>query len=153
MYEHERIAQRIDAIYKLRSSIGVENTFQIAQLANYTCILISAYLERAIVELIVDYCTKRGAGQVAAFVAAQIGRFQNPSSEKVVTLLRNFGEPVSSRLTSSLSDEMRSSIDSIVSNRNNLAHGRNATVTFSMLGTWDEQIRKFVSKLQNVILT
>lgn len=150
MREHERIAQKIDLIYKLISEI--DDRFLVAQLANYTCILIAGYLERALIDVIVIYCEKRATPQVAAFAAAQISRFQNPSSEKVIKILGAFGEPIQGRTVDALSDPTSSAIDSIVSNRNNLAHGRNATVTFTMLRGWDQQIRAFVSDLQQKVL-
>ncbi len=152
MPEHEKIAQRIDVIYKMLGDFSPDQTFLIAQLANYTCILLSAYIERAVVGLINDYCAKRGAPTVAAFVASQIGRFQNPSSDKVERLLVGFGEPISARVRTLLTEEVRSAVDSVVSNRNNLAHGRNATVTFSMLKTWDSKIRALILDLETQAL-
>jgi hypothetical protein len=152
MLEYEKIGQRVDVIYKLIGEMTPDQSFLIAQLANYTCILLSAYIERAIVEIIEGYCTLRGSPTVAAFVSGQIGKFQNPSSDKVEKLLAGFGEPIIGRVKALLTDESRSAIDSVVSNRNNLAHGRNATVTFSMLKGWDKEIRRLIASLKNEAL-
>jgi hypothetical protein len=146
--EHERIAQKLDTLYARVLKIDSDNTFVVAQLANYACILSASYLERAMVDVASEYCEKRAVPAVSTFVNAQLGRFPNPRAERVRNFVSSFGEPIRTQFASIFTDEIQTAIDSVVSNRNNLAHGRNATVTFSMLKAWDNQLRKFVHALK-----
>ena len=84
-----RLKRRLDGAFTRAPSSSSEIELQ-SDFARYLCILVSGYLENAIVALVLDYVQRRSGPEVTSFVDAQLNRWTNANAEKIFSLLGSF---------------------------------------------------------------
>jgi hypothetical protein len=77
-------------------------------------------------------------------VEYELSDFQNPKMGRILELVAKFSLEWRRELDN-LDDEITSAVNSIVSNRNLIAHGQDTSVTFSMVKHWYEGVNKLIA--------
>jgi hypothetical protein len=103
-----------------------------AELTKHLCVLSSGLLEVSCRDILNRYISRRAAPEVRRFVSTRLLEFQSAKVRNVVDLLQAFDPHQADKWRSSLSDEQADSIDSIVNNRHQIAHGRSIGLSFSV---------------------
>jgi len=108
-----------------------------AELTKHLCVLSSGLLEVGCRDILNRYTSRRSSPQVQRFVAARLNEFQMPKS---ATWLNCCNALIGSatKWRASLSDEDADSIDSIVNNRHQIAHGRSVGLSFDVFTRYHE---------------
>lgn len=104
-----------------------------AELTKYLCVLLSGLLEVSARDILLRYSAKRSSPQVARYVGAQLEYLQSAKVGSLVDAMSGFDPVAAAKWRSGLSDEQVDSIDSIVSNRHQIAHGRSIGLSFNVL--------------------
>ena len=138
-----RLKQQLDATFKRAKRVGQDLELQ-ADFARYLCVLVSGYIERAVVALVREHAQQKGAPTLQRFVEQQTKTFANPKVVRVQELLGSFDQNWQQDLKDSLDDEQRDAVNSIVALRNTIAHGGSVGLTYS-------NIRKYYQQAQHVI--
>ncbi len=100
-------------------------------------------------EALGEYCDKRCTPEVASFVKRRLKDLQNPRTDKLEELLGSFSEVWRKDLLIFFGDgETKGHINSIVTNRNQIAHGRTTTVTISQTKDWLRSIKRFADYVE-----
>lgn len=99
----------------------------------YLCVLSSGHIETSIRYIYSQYAEKKSHKNVANYIIYNLRRFQNAKTEKILTLTSAFSKDWRDELEKFITDEMKESIDSIVENRNSIAHGKSVGLTYSSL--------------------
>ncbi|MCZ6677561.1 MAG: HEPN domain-containing protein [Candidatus Poribacteria bacterium] len=139
---HQRLLalfERIDEIEDLELK---------AHWARYLCILSSGFIETSVRAIYSAYARNKAHSNIVNFVEAQLRRFQNPKMQQILNVTRTFNPSWADNLESETEGEIKASIDSIVANRNNIAHGRNVGVSYSQIKSWYENVVKLVDILE-----
>ena len=123
--EVERQKRRLDAVFERISSVD-DDPELLSDLARYLCVLISGFLEQAVIELILEYASVRSSESVQRHVAGRIRRFTTPNAKNLAELLGSFDLDLQNKLETYLIDEYKDAVDSIVNLRHAIAHGRSA---------------------------
>jgi hypothetical protein len=101
-----------------------------AHLGRYLCVLVAGFAENAISEVYGDYCEGRASPPVKNYAISQLERVQNPKAQRFLEVARAFSPAWSAELAAFLElDGRKEAIDSIMSNRHLIAHGRMPTIT------------------------
>jgi hypothetical protein len=117
-----RYQQRLDKLFdKIKDIQDIELQ---SHWARYLCILVSGYIETSILSIYSDYAKKKASPNVSNFVSSILDRFQNPKMNKILELVHDFNPQWEAELKNFTDGELGDSVDSIVANRHNLAHGR-----------------------------
>lgn len=98
----------------------------------YLCVLTAGFLENALVELYSDYVKNAANSQVASFATKRLENISNPKSGKFVETARSFSKRWADDLEMFLnqdSQRRRNAINSIMSNRHQIAHGKNGRIS------------------------
>ena len=98
----------------------------------YLCVLTAGFLENAIVGVYRDYVASAASPQVASFATKRLERITNPKSRRFIDTARSFNKAWADDLKSFLDEDgqrRRNSIDSIMSNRHQIAHGENGRIS------------------------
>jgi hypothetical protein len=91
-------------------------------------------IEVSIKEAFAEYArSQQTEGRVEAYVVTQLDGFQNPKMAKIVSLAGSFDSVWATELDAATIGELKAAIDSIVNNRNQIAHGENVTISLSQL--------------------
>jgi len=110
----------------------------------YLCILSSGHIENSIRYIYGTYAENKSHQNIANYMYKNLRRFQNPNTDKIINLTSAFNKDWGKNLEKFISDseEMKSSINSIISLRNLIAHGESVTVTYSSLEKyWENTIK------------
>jgi hypothetical protein len=110
-----------------------------AELTKYLCVLASGLLEVSARDILARYTVKRASPQVRRYVKAQLEYMQSAKVNNLTELMASFDPGAATAWRSSLSDEQVDSIDSIVNNRHQIAHGRSIGLSFDVFTRYHAQ--------------
>ena len=120
-----------------------------AELTKYLCVLASGLLEVSCRDILTRYALRRSAPPIQRFVAARLSDFQSAKVGNIIELLQCFDPGGASRWRASLSDEEADSIDSIVNNRHQIAHGRSIGLSFNVLVRYHEHASRALTLIED----
>jgi HEPN superfamily RiboL-PSP-like protein len=141
-----RLKQRLDATFKRAAQVGSDLELQ-SDFACYLCILVSGYLERAIIEIVLEHSRQNSSPSIQRFVESRTRNLTNLNSERLRQLFGSLNADWQQDLELFLVDERKDAIDSIVNLRNTLAHGRPAGVTYNRVAGYYEQIQNVIDHI------
>lgn len=123
-----------------------------ADWARYLCVLASGNLEVCFKEIFSAFSRFNSATSVHQYVMSHLSWFQNPKPGKIIDLHKQFSELWGVEMSKFLAGQKGDAIQSIVSNRNNIAHGKTCLVTISSIHDWFEQSKKVIAFSHNLVL-
>lgn len=138
-----RLKQRLDATFERGPAASADIEVQ-ADFARYMCVLVSGFLENALVALVLDVAQARAAPEIAFFVERKLDYWTNPTVEKVCQLLGDFRPDWRAAAETYLVDERKAAVNSLVALRHKIAHGES-------VGTSMSQVRAYYTAAQEVI--
>ncbi len=120
--------------------------------AKYLCVRTSGLFEHFIKSQIGDYADKTSAKPIAKHVKVKNKYFTNVDYSKLDTFMNSFSSEWWSEFNKYLSDDMKSSLNSVISNRNNIAHGNQDNITFRNMKTHYTNMKKIISIIDKIII-
>jgi len=145
--EAVRYRNRLDDLFNSVGTLGANPELQ-SHWAKYLCILVSGYLEVAIKEIYREFVGQRADRRVLSFVEAQLNGFQNPNVQKISELAGGFDKDWGKEISDSLDEELRDHINSIVSNRHQIAHGRDVGLSYTRMRDYYQSSLKLVDLIK-----
>lgn len=119
--------------------------------ARYLCILVSGLVENSLKEIYSEFIKGRAAKPVADYAIFYLLKLQNPKAEKVMELVGSFSKEWRNELETFLAvDGRREAIDSIMNNRNQIAHGGNVGVTVVSISNYLKKIIAVLEFIENL---
>lgn len=111
--------------------------------ARYICVLTSGYVENAVRDIYGQYIRKNSYSEpVIRFTTKQLDGIQNPRPERLIKIASTFDPAWGRALEAYLDQDYRSdAINSIMSHRHLIAHGRSSNIT---VGQIDQYLRKVI---------
>jgi hypothetical protein len=139
---------RIDRIFSRVASLP-PNDFELrSDWARYLCVLVSGFIEKSVHSLLIDIATKQSSPTVARFVRNKITDLQNPKMEKILELIRQFNNDWESRIRIATEGEYKAAVDSIVGNKNRIAHGENVTISYDTVRRYYQGVVKVIEIIE-----
>ena len=71
--------------------------------------------------------------------------------EKIEILLDSFNPTLKGKFGDIVTDQNRDALNSIVANRNNIAHGRNVGVSYVRVKDWYQETKKIMENIRSVL--
>jgi hypothetical protein len=146
---------RLDEVFKSVSELlreidnqSIDLQMQ-SHLAKYLCIVVSAFLEKSIRAILYDFAKSRSAPSVSSYVEDQLRFFYNAKTNKILELAGTFDPKWRSALEHALQDEVRDALDTIVDNKNKIAHGQDSQITFVGIRIYYERALKLLELLEH----
>jgi len=146
MLEIQRQKQRLDELF---DSAGRLSDVELqSHWSRYLCILVSGFLENSVELCLSEYSKRRSDPAVANFVSARLRGFQNPKMSAITELLGAFKPEWKSELEASTQGQLSDSVNSIVGNRNRIAHGESVSLSMSSLKAYYRDATTVVALLE-----
>jgi hypothetical protein len=121
---------RLDEAIKKARGLSSGNEELEGLLASHLAVLISGAYEDCIEQLIVERASKGGDEWTRNYAQSTIDiLFRNPNSANIQRALKLFGEPCAAKFKRRIGLSASEAINSIVTNKNHVAHGRTSNVT------------------------
>src|SRR4051812_42192863 len=118
-HEIGRLQKKLEATLSRAPAPNTDIEVQ-ADFAKYFCVLVSGFLENAIVELILNAVQKRSSPEISLFVERQLEYWTNPKCEKIVQLFGDFSVEWRIAVESHLVDERKAAVNSLVALRHRI---------------------------------
>jgi HEPN superfamily RiboL-PSP-like protein len=145
----EDTEKRIERIFDKARTIDSDPEL-LSHLARYLCVLISGYLETSIRTIYGHYAKSNSNSNVADFVGKRLRSFQNPSVEKILQLTYSFNTIWGDSLKNRLKGETADAVNSIVANKNLIAHGTNVGITIGSIGVYYSEAREVIAFIERL---
>ena len=138
----QRIESELDVLFAEAASCSDEIQ---ASLARYACVLASAYLEASFREIIQTCARSQASPAISRYVESTLNMFRDPNTEKILKLLGRLGQEYRDEVEAKVVGKIKSSVDSIMANRNSIAHGRSSSISLGRVQTYYNDARLIVS--------
>ncbi len=142
--------QRIENLFSYASNFNADPE-TLSHWAKYLCVLTSGYLEKAIQHYFSEFSRIKAHPCISNYVTHNLVYFINPNIEKMLNLFDSFSKDWKDKLETFVKGERKDAIDSIVANKNNIAHGRQIGLTFSRMKTYFQKAVEVVDFLKEII--
>lgn len=124
-----RARQRLDDLFERVSSLSGDPELQ-SHWARYLCVLASGFIENSMRQILGEYARTKAHPRVLSYVDQQLRRFQNPNMEAILQLIGAFDPVWRSEVKDATEGEVSAAINSIVTNRHGIAHGRTIGMSY-----------------------
>jgi hypothetical protein len=146
--------QRIDSLEKKASTPPVTADLELqAQIARFLCVLSSGFIEQAVIITLENYARLKSSPRIAEYVSSQLSRLQNAKFEDLLVLLGRFDREWREHIETTTTPEVKAAIDSIVNNRNQIAHGRQVNISLGTFSQYYQHLKAFLADLDHFITT
>ena len=142
--QNQSLQAQLNEINRLLSIVPADSSVQ-AHWGRYMCVLVAGFLENALQEIYRDYADSAGNANLARYSSRQISRVTNPNSDRFAQVARDFNEIWRSDLRDFLRRDGRGeAIDTMMRNRNSIAHGGQSVMSVS-------EVKRYLDKAVEVI--
>jgi len=127
-----RQLQRLDSLFK-RAADASNGDFDLqSHWARYLCVLVSGFVENGVKEIYTEFVSRGASKPVADYAIAFLSTIQNPKAEKILTITGSFKKEWREDLAKYLEEDGRKdAVDSIMTNRHQIAHGKDVSITLA----------------------
>jgi hypothetical protein len=121
-----------------------------AMLTYYLCVKVSGFMEKCVRIILLEYAKTHSRDRAIRFIEKKLERFPNPSMNAIADLVKNFDEDWAKDFRRKVDEPSRTSIDSINTNRNVIAHGGTSTITLRELEGYYNGAINVILHLENL---
>ena len=148
-YSLHSITSRLDDVFE--SSRNITDDEIKSHYSRYLCVLASGYLEESIKIIIKTYISTRTHPNISNYINYSTSRMTNFKTKEIGNFLNSFNSEWKEKFETILTDEEKDSVDSVVANRHQIAHGHNVGVSFVRVNDWYKNIKKAVEKISTIV--
>jgi hypothetical protein len=140
---------RLDAVFALAKKQRADEE-TLSHWARYLCVLTSGYVEVALRSVLGKYVSVRSHPDVVNYVESKLERITNLNEETIFQLLGSFRPAWAELFRKSRSDAQKDALDSVVANRNQIAHGHSVGLTLARMAEYYREIVTIVNIIERV---
>ena len=134
---------RLDSLFERIIDLGDDLELQ-ANWAKYLCVLVSGYLEVSVKSVFREYAKNKSDPRVFNNVNRNLKFFPNPKMDAILKTTASFDPVWAQKLEKFSEGEVKDSVDSIVANRNLIAHGGNVGISYIRIKNYYNNSRKLI---------
>ncbi len=115
-----------------RTGDGKQNMYLHGHWGRYLCVMVAGFLELSLQSIYSEFAEQSSSPQVARFVSRRVERISNQNAERFLQTAGAFDPRWKNELSEFFAndpDRSKDAIDSIMSIRNGIAHGRPTNIT------------------------
>lgn len=142
-----RRRQKLDALFEKVSSAAGGDAEMIAQWARYLCILTAGFVETSMRRIYGEYTRQKASPEVYRFVTKRLKPVRNLNMEALCQLAGQFDEKWEAKLRE-VDEELKDAVDSIVANRNRIAHGEDVGIGYVAVKDYYDRVKKLVGQIE-----
>ncbi|MEJ6980528.1 HEPN domain-containing protein [Pedobacter sp. P351] len=148
--QHKRIQNLIE---QAKSRFEPDDELQ-SHLAKYICVVCSGFLENAMFQILNDkVCRETECEVLLSYMKVHLLKIQNPNSNKIREVVKSFSLEWHDKLSEFLREEDRASaINYIITDRHNIAHGKDSEITIGKIEVYFKRIVDVFSFMENLLV-
>ena len=136
---NRELARQLDSLKSLldRTDVATGGDIELTgHWGRYLCVLTAGFLENALRETYGEFVKHTASPQVAKFAMAKLDGISNPKAGRFIETAESFSSIWAEGLKVFLDEDgrrRRNAIDSIMSNRHQIAHGRSTQISIGRI--------------------
>ena len=142
---------RINELIQQYKTIPEDSLLQ-SHWSRYLCILSAGYLETSVRKILSSYAQRKAAPNILNYVENRLKFFQSAKMKNIIQLIGLFNKEWAEELDEKTKGELAQAVDSIVSNRHNIAHGKNTGISYVYFQEWHKKVVKVVHIIEKICL-
>ncbi len=151
IHELKAETQKIQHIFDLADTLPQEDEI-LSHWARYLCVLTAGLIETAIRLLFGQYARTHSSPEAAKFVVHQMKYQTNLNTEKLRQLLGAFSDKWQHDFDKTLTYEQKDAIDSVIANKNNIAHGRSVGISLVRVKEYHAKVTEVINWVSREVL-
>jgi len=121
-------------------------------LAKFLIVFICGIYEEAIETIVNEMAQKKSTSEIAAYISNTMNAyFRNPDINNICTCLNRFN-PEWRKQIKNLPQQQKQALDSIVSNKNAIAHGQQVTILLSDVTQYYIDSKNIILEIDKILL-
>ncbi len=145
----QQYIKKLDSDFALAAK--AEDEMQ-ATFAKYICVRLGGFMETSLKESIQNFVEARKSHSViSSYIKTRLQDITNLNAEKIERVLKSFSDDWCREFKKRSTDEMRMSLGSVYTNRNDIAHGGNNNVSLTNLKNDYANLKSVASLLDDII--
>ena len=151
--QNQRVQDQLQEIHDLLDQVGGSAGLQF-HWGRYLCVMVASLLENAVQAIYEDYAYSAAGGNVANYVSNQIAfTVGNANSDNITRTAKAFSEVWATELRAFMAaNDRQSAINTIVSQRNLIAHGEQSSISPAQLRAHLEKAVEVIDFIENQCL-
>ena len=151
--QNRKARNQLQEINNLLGEVSITNNQQV-HWGRYLCVMVASFLENAVQAIYEDYAYSTVGGNVAQYVSNQIAfTVGNANADSLIRTARAFSDTWADELRSFLADDNRqAAVNTIVSQRNLIAHGEQSSISPAQLRNHLERVVAVIDFIENQCL-
>ena len=141
---------RIDDVFERAVGFDDEPDIQ-ADYVRYLCVLVTGFLEQAVVRVILNYVDALGDPSLSRYVAETLRRPGSMQVEQILRLVGRFNEDWRTELGEKLTTRHREAIGSVYASRNRIAHGEDVDLAYRQIRGDYDLVREAIDFLEDTV--
>jgi len=134
-----------------KSVEGIKDDEIKSHMTKYLCIQTSGYLENVVKSLIDEYLENSCPQPAKNYVTSKIERLTNLDERKLGDFLQSFSNEWLQVFNEKVNDQQKSSLNSIIGNRNQIAHGKSIGLTYKTIQQYYTDLQQIIIVLKSII--
>ena len=140
------------AFDRARSLSAVANAEAVqADYARYLCVLVSGFVEKATVELILEYAQDKAARPIQSYLDANLRRLTNVDKDRLLRTIGALDATWQEKLDQFIDDKRQQALNSIVGLRHDIAHGGGGGISLNQVAQYWTTIQEIVDYLNTLL--
>lgn len=151
--DHQGLTGQLNKLKELIRKAGTSSLSDLelqSHWARHLCVIAAGFLENALRDVYSDFVKGSASPQVAAFAISMLSGLRNPKAGRFVDIAARFEASWGSELERYLEESGgKDAMDSIMANRNLIAHGRDSGITIARLKSYLEKSIPVIEFIEN----
>ncbi|AWB32395.1 HEPN domain-containing protein [Orrella marina] len=148
MQRHASLKDALDATFARASRIDTGENELRADFARHLCVLVSGFIDQTIKNYTIEYVRKRSSVTVTNHVSKAVTNLTNLKAEKLISHLLSFDPNWKPKLEVLIADERKAAVDSVITLRHGIAHGKPGDVTIARISNYYAEVGKVMSGIR-----
>jgi hypothetical protein len=150
LYKLRIYERQLDSLFEEVSQIP-EGEINKAHLTRYLCVRTSGYLENVTRLLIANFCDGSSPQPISNYIVKKTKYITNLDYKRLKSLLSEFDINWCAEFDEIITDRQKTSINSVISNRNNIAHGNHDSITYRDMKNYYQDVKDVCKILIGII--
>lgn len=150
-YKIRQYIETLNNQFKIVKNVSDEE--QKSMLTKYLCVRVAGLLEAFIKAQISEYTNGRVPKEIERYISSKFKDITNLKCKKLREVLDSFSNDwaVEFDAYTANHEQQKNSLDSIITNRHNIAHGQVGNLSFLNMQQYYDDVKLIITKLDNII--
>lgn len=139
---------KLDNLFDMANTLPQGDLELLSNWAKYLCVLVSGFIEWSVKELYGSYPEGKADKKIGNYIKETMKWSRNMKMEQIIEIARRYSSDWGDELEN-IDDELTIAINSVVGNKNNIAHGKDSNITMHNIKDYYKKVIRVIEMIEN----